>query len=183
MSILKGVEAHADEECDLHDKDCMLFASTAVANGNCIGIVNSTGMMTEIGKIQKQIQDASEEDDDTPLKIKLDEFGEALARVGCKGHLAQAISLEEKLHPTAREDGAKLDAFGEALSRVGLQRSSCSQAMLIEQSCTPLQCTAREGCDCLASFKHPTKPWQWGAAAIAWGHAVSTSRPQGEALL
>ncbi|KAK9855774.1 hypothetical protein WJX84_009444, partial [Apatococcus fuscideae] len=81
VSILKGVEAHADEECDLHDKDCMLFASTAVANGNCIGIVNSTGMMTEIGKIQKQIQDASEEDDDTPLKIKLDEFGEALARI------------------------------------------------------------------------------------------------------
>ncbi|KAK9865269.1 hypothetical protein WJX84_000813, partial [Apatococcus fuscideae] len=81
VAILKGVEAHADVECDLHDKDSMLFASTAVANGNCIGIVNSTGMTTEIGKIQKQIQDASEEEDDTPLKIKLDEFGEALARI------------------------------------------------------------------------------------------------------
>ena len=63
-------------------KDNMLFASTAVANGACVGIVNSIGMATEIGKIQAQIQEAAKEEDDTPLKKKIDEFGELLAKVG-----------------------------------------------------------------------------------------------------
>lgn len=60
----------------------MLFASTAVANGAGVGIVNSIGMATEIGKIQAQIQEAAKEEDDTPLKKKIDEFGELLAKVG-----------------------------------------------------------------------------------------------------
>jgi Ca2+-transporting ATPase len=38
-------------------------------------------MSTEIGKIQAQIQEASMEGHDTPLKIKLDEFGERLTTV------------------------------------------------------------------------------------------------------
>lgn len=40
----------------LQAKDCMLFAGTGLASGNCIGVVNSTGMTTEIGKIQIQIK-------------------------------------------------------------------------------------------------------------------------------
>jgi P-type Ca2+ transporter type 2C len=60
----------------------MLFAATAVANGAGTGIVNSIGMATEIGKIQAQIQEAAKEEDDTPLKKKIDEFGELLAKVG-----------------------------------------------------------------------------------------------------
>lgn len=63
-------------------KDNMLFAATAVANGAGTGIVNSIGMATEIGKIQAQIQEAAKEEDDTPLKKKIDEFGELLAKVG-----------------------------------------------------------------------------------------------------
>ncbi|KAF3626653.1 hypothetical protein FXO38_24015 [Capsicum annuum] len=35
-------------------------------------------MCTEIGKIQRQIHDASSEESDTPLKKKLDEFGNRL---------------------------------------------------------------------------------------------------------
>lgn len=76
----------AEEECQLHDKECMLFASTAITNGGCTAVVNSTGMATEIGKIQAQIQEAAEEEEDTPLKKKLNAFGETLAQV--RGMLA-----------------------------------------------------------------------------------------------
>eukprot|EP00887_Chlorella_sp_A99_P001879 scaffold19.g1879.t1 len=69
------------EGCELQAKDNMLFAGTGVVSGTCIGVVNSTGMATEIGEIQAQIQEAAEEEDDTPLKKKLDEFGEALAKI------------------------------------------------------------------------------------------------------
>ncbi len=63
-------------------KECMLFAGTAIANGSCSAVVTSIGMATEIGKIQAQIAEAAKEDDDTPLKKKLNEFGELLAKVG-----------------------------------------------------------------------------------------------------
>ena len=66
----------------LQAKECMLFAGTAISNGSCTGIVNDIGMSTEIGKIQAQITDAANEEEDSPLKKKLDEFGELLAKVG-----------------------------------------------------------------------------------------------------
>jgi P-type Ca2+ transporter type 2C len=81
VAVLKSTDSVNDEQCELQSKECMLFAGTAIANGSCIGIVTATGMETEIGKIQEQIQQASEEEDDTPLKQKLDEFGELLAKV------------------------------------------------------------------------------------------------------
>ena len=59
----------------------MLFAGTAVANGSCRGVVNAIGMGTEVGAIQQQIADAAAEEEDTPLKKKLDIFGERLAQV------------------------------------------------------------------------------------------------------
>lgn len=81
VAVLKGSEPVKDADCELQAKDCMLFAGTAVSNGSCIGIVNDIGMATEIGKIQQQIQEAEGEEDDSPLKKKLDKFGENLAQV------------------------------------------------------------------------------------------------------
>ena len=81
VAVLKRSERIKDADCELQGKECMLFAGTAISNGSCTGIVNSIGMATEIGKIQQQIQEAAEEEDDSPLKKKLDRFGEGLAQV------------------------------------------------------------------------------------------------------
>lgn len=59
----------------------MVFAGTTVVNGIAICVVNSIGMQTEIGQIQEQIQAAAEEEEDTPLKQKLDQFGQTLTKV------------------------------------------------------------------------------------------------------
>lgn len=65
-------------DSDIQGKRCMVFAGTTVVNGNCICLVTHTGMETEIGKVHSQIQAASQSEEDTPLKKKLNEFGELL---------------------------------------------------------------------------------------------------------
>lgn len=52
---------------------------TNIAAGKAIGIVATTGVSTEIGKIRDQM--AATEQDKTPLQQKLDEFGEQLSKV------------------------------------------------------------------------------------------------------
>ncbi|KAG6555237.1 hypothetical protein Mapa_003278 [Marchantia paleacea] len=79
--VLKQVDAVADEEIELQGKENMVFAGTTVTNGSCACIVTSTGMLTEIGKIQSQILDACLETYDTPLTQKLDEFASTLTKV------------------------------------------------------------------------------------------------------
>jgi len=69
------------EDADIQAKECMVFAGTTVVNGAALCIVARTGMDTEIGAIHAQIHQASQEDDDTPLKKKLNEFGEALTKI------------------------------------------------------------------------------------------------------
>ncbi|CAK9137217.1 unnamed protein product [Ilex paraguariensis] len=78
MPVLKGTNPILMDDCELQAKENMVFAGTTVANGSCICIVVNTGMCTEIGKIQTQIHEASLEESDTPLKKKLDEFGNRL---------------------------------------------------------------------------------------------------------
>ena len=77
-------------------KDCMMFAGTAVSNGSCMGLVNSIGMRTEIGKIQQQIHEASLEEEDTPLKKKLDLFGERLAQARSSSTSSPLITFPSK---------------------------------------------------------------------------------------
>ncbi|KAF2324914.1 hypothetical protein GH714_021235 [Hevea brasiliensis] len=81
MPVLKGTTPIFMDDCELQAKENMVFAGTTVVNGSCVCIVINTGMNTEIGKIQKQIHEASLEDNDTPLKKKLDEFGGRLTTV------------------------------------------------------------------------------------------------------
>ncbi|XP_022997896.1 calcium-transporting ATPase 1, endoplasmic reticulum-type-like [Cucurbita maxima] len=69
------------EDTDIQGKKCMVFAGTTVVNGNCIFLVTQTGMSTELGQVHSQIQEASQSEDDTPLKKKLNEFGELLTAI------------------------------------------------------------------------------------------------------
>ena len=69
------------EDADIQGKRCMVFAGTTVVNGNCICLVTQTAMETEIGKVHTQIHVASQSEEDTPLKKKLNEFGETLTMI------------------------------------------------------------------------------------------------------
>jgi len=59
----------------------MLFSSTVINSGRAVGIVVYTGMNTAIGRVQAEVQEAAQEEEDTPLKKKLDAFGETLSKI------------------------------------------------------------------------------------------------------
>ncbi|XP_010933808.1 calcium-transporting ATPase, endoplasmic reticulum-type isoform X1 [Elaeis guineensis] len=84
MPVIKGTNPVFLDDCELQAKECMVFSGTTIVNGSCVCIVTGIGMNTEIGKIQTQIHEASLEEQDTPLKKKLDEFG---------GRLTSAIGM------------------------------------------------------------------------------------------
>ncbi|XP_027367159.1 calcium-transporting ATPase 4, endoplasmic reticulum-type-like [Abrus precatorius] len=69
------------EDTDIQGKKCMVFAGTTVVNGHCFCLVTHTGMDTEIGKVHKQIHVAGLSEEETPLKKKLNEFGETLTLI------------------------------------------------------------------------------------------------------
>ena len=69
------------EGIEIQGKESMVFASTTVFNGSFVCSVTATGMNTEIGKVHSQIHEASQSDEDTPLKKKLNESGEVLAAI------------------------------------------------------------------------------------------------------
>lgn len=78
-SVNKQIEVVNTDSNLLPDRKNMLFSSTVVTYGNASGVVVSTGMNTAIGSIQKEVQAAAEEEEDTPLKKKLDRFGLTLS--------------------------------------------------------------------------------------------------------
>lgn len=67
-------------DSELQGQESMLFSGTAIANGSCSAVVTSIGMGTEMGRIQADITAAAAEDADTPLKKKLNDFGNLLAK-------------------------------------------------------------------------------------------------------
>lgn len=71
----------ADDDLVVQAKTNMMFATTTVVGGIAVGIVTDIGMKTEIGKIQLAVQSAAEDEEDTPLKKKIDEFGDLLSQV------------------------------------------------------------------------------------------------------
>ena len=79
-TVMKQTEVVA-EDSRIQDKKNMMFAGTTISNGGALGVVVATGMATEIGKIQANVQAAAEDDEKTPLGQKIDAFGEMLAKV------------------------------------------------------------------------------------------------------
>jgi len=78
VSKICDVMKSTDEDI-LQDQRNMLFSSTIVSYGSATGVVVFTGMKTAIGRVQKAVSEAAEEEEDTPLKKKLDDFGEKLS--------------------------------------------------------------------------------------------------------
>uniref|UniRef100_A0A8C2HF32 Calcium-transporting ATPase n=1 Tax=Cyprinus carpio TaxID=7962 RepID=A0A8C2HF32_CYPCA len=80
VSVIKHTDPVPDPRAVNQDKKNMLFSvRTSNAAGRAIGVVISTGISTEIGKIRNQM--ASTEQEKTPLQQKLDEFGQQLSKV------------------------------------------------------------------------------------------------------
>jgi Ca2+ transporting ATPase len=83
QAILTGESVSVQKTSDIvksfevpQDKINMCFSGTNVSNGKAIGVVISTGSNTAIGAINAELSEA--EDRKTPLKIKIEEFGDTL---------------------------------------------------------------------------------------------------------
>lgn len=65
-----------DKDTPLADRKNMVFRATHVTHGRGTGVVTSTGMDTEFGKIAEMVQTV--ETEETPLKLKLRSFAKKL---------------------------------------------------------------------------------------------------------
>jgi Ca2+-transporting ATPase len=82
-AVLTGESTQVDkyiipvrEEAPVADRKDMIFTATHVTYGRGKAIVTSTGMQTEFGKIAEMVQ--AVEAEETPLKIKLENFAKKL---------------------------------------------------------------------------------------------------------
>lgn len=80
VSVLKSAEEIVqDLKAVRQDQINMLFAGTTVTVGKCTAVVTATGTDTAIGDIHTSI--SSQISEPTPLKKRLDEFGDQLAKI------------------------------------------------------------------------------------------------------
>ena len=76
VPVEKSANALKDEKVGLGDRVNCAFSSSLVTYGRGKGIVISTGMETEVGKIAKMLDDV--DDSETPLKRRLEALGKTL---------------------------------------------------------------------------------------------------------
>ncbi|KAL3472785.1 hypothetical protein BJX99DRAFT_234889 [Aspergillus californicus] len=78
-SVAKDIVAVNDKQAVKQDQTSVLFSGTTVVNGSATAIVVLTGSSTAIGDIHESI--TSQISEPTPLKQKLNDFGDMLAKV------------------------------------------------------------------------------------------------------
>lgn len=78
-SVAKDIRAIKDSKAVKQEQTNMLFSGTTVVNGHANAIVVFTGASTAIGDIHESI--TSQISEPTPLKQKLNDFGDMLAKV------------------------------------------------------------------------------------------------------
>lgn len=76
LSVVKN-NNKINKEVAIHDRKNMLFASTSIVTGRCVGIVTNTGLDTEIGKIADKINNTKEEK--SPLTIRVEKFSKQIS--------------------------------------------------------------------------------------------------------
>jgi Ca2+ transporting ATPase len=79
FSVPKDTNVVPDPNSVIQDQANMVFSGTCITVGKALCCVCYTGSNTAIGKIHASISE--EEDEKTPLKIQLDEFGDQLAKI------------------------------------------------------------------------------------------------------
>lgn len=79
VSVHKSSNVVPDDKAVKQDMTNILFSGTTVVNGNATAVVVFTGQRTAIGDIHKSI--STQISEKTPLKRKLDDFGDMLAKV------------------------------------------------------------------------------------------------------
>ena len=77
----KDISVIQKEKIVIAEMHNTIFSSTGITVGEAVGIVIYTGMKTQIGKVQKMIQESKEEEEKSPLKIKLENFGDYLSYI------------------------------------------------------------------------------------------------------
>ncbi|MCB0726620.1 MAG: calcium-translocating P-type ATPase, PMCA-type [Ignavibacteriae bacterium] len=76
VSVNKNSDVINEAEVSLGDRFNMLYKTTLITAGRAKGVVVSTGMNTEIGKIAKMLD---VEESATPLQIRMNDFGKKLS--------------------------------------------------------------------------------------------------------
>ncbi|GHU30951.1 hypothetical protein FACS1894166_01510 [Bacilli bacterium] len=80
VPVEKDANLTFDKDLPLGDRRNMCYSSSIVTYGNGVGVVVAVGMKTEVGKIAKMLNE--QEDQETPIKQKLNKVGKILSIVG-----------------------------------------------------------------------------------------------------